>query len=347
MPIRLRRSDCSGPGLCRIKRGRGFSYLDERGNRVTDPETLLRIRELAIPPAWEDVWICSNSRGHLQATGTDAAGRKQYLYHSLWRARRDREKFERALRFARALPQLRRGVSADLELDGFHRERVLACAARLLDRGLFRVGSDEYAEADSGIGLATFRKEHLSFENGTAVFDYPGKRGIRRLQSIEDRESIEVLRALKRRRAGGDELLAYRNGRRWNSIHAEDINDYLKSHMGEEFSAKDFGTWNATMLAAVVLAADGRDATTKTARRRAMNAAVREVSEVLGNTPAVTRRAYIDPRIFDRYQAGATIAPTLRGLKEIDLEEERTRARVERAVLRLLSEKRLPARGGG
>jgi DNA topoisomerase-1 len=345
--MRLRRSDCSGPGLHRVKRGRGFSYLDEHGDRVTDPETLLRIRELVIPPAWENVWICSDPRGHLQATGTDAAGRKQYLYHSQWRVRRDREKFERALRFARSLPRLRRGVSADIERDGFHRERVLACAVRLLDRGLFRVGSDEYAEADSGIGLATIRKEHLSFENGTAQFDYPGKGGIRRFQSIDDPESVGVLRALKRRRDGGDELLAYRNGRRWVPIHADDVNDYLKTQIGEEFTAKDFRTWNATVLAAVVVAADGRDATTKTARRRVMNAAAREVAEVLGNTPAVARRAYIDPRVFDRYQAGATIAPSLRRLREIDLEEETTRTRVERAVVKLLSETKLPADTGG
>ena len=345
--MRLRRSDCSGPGLRRIKRGRGFSYLDEQDDRITEPETLLRIRELAIPPAWEDVWICSDPRGHLQATGTDAAGRKQYLYHSQWRARRDREKFERALRFGRSLPQLRRSVGADLEGDGFHRERVLACAVRLLDRGLFRVGSDEYAEADSGIGLATVRKEHLSFENGTAHFDYPGKGGIRRLQSIQDPEAIEVLHGLKRRRARGGELLAYRNGRRWIPIRADDINDYLKSHIGDEFSAKDFRTWNATVFAAVVLATDGRQATTKTARRRAMNAAVREVAHQLGNTPAVARRAYIDPRVFDHYQAGATIAPALRRLREIDLEREQTRTRVERAVLKLLSEKRLPASADG
>lgn len=344
---RLRRSDCSGPGLRRLRRGHGFSYLDERGDRVTDPEALLRIRELAIPPAWEHVWICSDARGHLQATGTDTAGRKQYLYHELWHIRRDREKFDRALRFARLLPKLRRAVSADLEPEGFHRERVLACAARLLDRGLFRVGSDEYAESDSGIGLATVRKEHVTFHNGAALFDYPGKSGIRRVQSIEDPASVAILRALKRRRAGSDELLAYRSGRRWMPIHADDINEYLKEHMAEEFSAKDFRTWNATVLAAVVLAVDGQDATTKTARRRAMNGAVREVAEVLGNTPAVARRAYIDPRVFDRYHAGATVAPALGGLEEVDLENEQIRGRVERAVRRLLTEKRLPARSGG
>ncbi len=156
--MRLRRSDCSGPGLRRVKRGRGFSYVDEQGGRVTDAETLERIRELTIPPAWSDVWICRDPKGHLQATGTDAAGRKQYLYHPMWRVRRDREKFDRALIFARKLPRLREAVSADLEQEGMGRPRVLACAARLLDRGLFRVGSEEYADTDSGIGLATIRK---------------------------------------------------------------------------------------------------------------------------------------------------------------------------------------------
>ena len=336
--IRLRRSDCSGPGLRRLRRGRGFTYVDERGDRVTDPETLLRIRELAIPPAWRDVWICRDPRGHLQATGTDAAGRKQYLYHAMWRAQRDREKFHRALRFAHSLPRLRREVSAELDHDGLGRERVLACAARLLDRGLFRVGSDEYADEEGGIGLATIRKEHVSFNHDVALFDYPGKGGVRHVQSIADPQSLEVLRALRRRRSGGDELLAYRNGRRWVALRAEDINEYLKDRLGAEFSAKDFRTWNATVLAAVVVAIDGPQATTKTARKRVMNTAAREVAEVLGNTPAVARRAYIDPRVFDRYQAGQTIAPALRAVGELDLEDERPRGRIERAVLRLLEE---------
>ncbi len=179
----------------------------------------------------------------------------------------------------------------------------------------------------------------MSFDDGAALFDYPGKSGVRRVQSIADPDSIVVLRGLKRRRGGDGELLAYRNGRRWMPVHADDINEYLKQHMGADFSAKDFRTWNATVLAAVVVAVDGREASSKTARRRVMNAAVREVAEVLGNTPAVARRAYIDPRVFDRYQAGATIAPALRRLKEIDLEQERTRTRVEKAVLKLLTER--------
>ncbi len=335
--MRLRRSDCSGPGLRRVRRGRGFTYLDQRGDRVSDPDTLARIRELAIPPAWEDVWICSDAQGHLQATGTDAAGRKQYLYHERWRERRDREKFERALRFARTLPRLRQAVSADLKGRDPTRERVLACAVRLLDRGLFRIGSEQYADEDGGYGLATLRREHVAFDNGSILFDYPAKSGVRRVQSVQDADCGALLQALKRRRAG-EELLAYRNGRRWVALRSDDINEYLKERIGAEFSAKDFRTWNATVLAAVALAAntDGDGTKSKTYRKRHINAAVKEVAEVLGNTPAVARRAYIDPRVFDRYQAGVTIAPTLRRVKDPDLADERARGSIERAVLRLL-----------
>ena len=191
--MRLRRSDCSGPGLRRARRGRGFTYLDQHGDRISDPDTLARIRELAIPPAWEDVWICSDAGGHLQATGTDAAGRKQYLYHERWRERRDREKFERALRFARALPRLRDAVSADLKGQEPTRARVLACAVRLLDRGLFRIGSEQYADEDGGYGLATLRREHIAFENGSILFDYPAKSGVRRVQSRHDRDCTVLL----------------------------------------------------------------------------------------------------------------------------------------------------------
>jgi DNA topoisomerase IB len=310
--------------------------VGERDEPLNDPATLARIRELAIPPAWDDVWICSDPRGHLQATGTDAAGRKQYLYHARWRERRDREKFERALRFAKALPRLRRQVDGDLtNEDGVHRDRVLACAARLLDRGLFRVGSEQYADEDGGYGLATIRREHVSFKHGSIVFDYPGKNGLRRVQSVDDPQIADLVRALKRRRSE-EALLAYRNGRRWVTVRSDDINDYIKRTMGEEFSAKDFRTWNATVLAALALASRDEERTSKTARRRHINAAIREVAEMLGNTPAVARRAYIDPRLFDRYLNGATIAPALKRLKNPNLDDEKTRARIERAVFRLL-----------
>ncbi len=335
---RLRRSDCSAPGLRRVRRGRGFSYLDEHGRPVADAEVLERVRGLAIPPAWRDVWICGDPLGHLQATGIDAAGRKQYLYHPRWREHRDREKFRRMERFGAALPKLRRKIGVDLRADGLGHDQVLACAVRLLDVGMFRIGSEEYAADDGGIGLATLHKEHVSLHGGEAVFEYPAKAGVRRAQAIYDPASVAVVKALKRRRGGGSQLLAYRNGRSWYPLRSEEINDYLKHQLGDEFSAKDFRTWNATVMAAVSLAAGGRDAATKTARKRAIDGAVRAVSQLLGNTPAVARRSYIDPRVFDRYQSGWTIAGALRRIDRLDPADDRVRARIEHAVLDLLAE---------
>ncbi len=305
---------------------------------VADEEILARVRNLAIPPAWKDVWICMDPRGHLQATGIDAAGRKQYLYHPLWRERRDREKFEKMTRFAEALPQLRRRVNRDLRGEEVSKTRSLACAVRLLDVGLFRIGGEEYAEEGGGLGLATVRKEHVSFRGESIIFDYPAKGGIQRVHAINDPQCAELIATLKRRRGGAPELLAYRDNGAWAAIRSEDINDYLKRQMGEDFSAKDFRTWNATVLAAVVLAAEGRDAQTKAARKRAVDGAVRTVSELLGNTPAVARRAYIDPRIIDRYQSGWTIGGALEQIGDVDIANRRTRGRLEAAVLDLLAE---------
>jgi DNA topoisomerase-1 len=319
-----------------VRRGRGFAYLNEDGTPVADTDVLERVHALAIPPAWQEVWICVDPLGHLQATGIDAAGRKQYLYHDLWRQRRDREKFERMIRFARALPRLRRRLARELEDSEPTKERVLAGAVRLLDVGLFRIGGEQYADDDSGVGLATLSKQHVSFPNSSVRFDYPAKGGVRRVQAIDDPACVELMHTLARRRGGPAELLAYRNGRRWAGIRSDDISAYLKQQIGDEFSPKDFRTWNASVLAAVGLAANGTDATSKTARKRAISEAVRGVSAVLGNTPAVARRSYIDPRVFDRYQAGWTIAAALRRVGDLDAVDERTRIRIERAVLDLL-----------
>jgi DNA topoisomerase I len=306
---------------------------------VRSPEELERIRALAVPPAWEDVWLCPDQLGHLQATGVDAAGRRQYLYHPRWREHRDREKFERMIRFAELLPRLRRRLAGRLQGDlGPDREVVLASAVRLLDIGMFRVGGEQYAGEDHGIGLATVRKEHVRAHDGAIEFDYPGKGGVRRQQVIEDPVTSRLIGTLKRRRGGPDELLAYRNGRRWHGVRSDDINEYLKEQLGEGFSAKDFRTWNATVMAAVTLAANGQEITTKTARKREINGAVRAVSEVLGNTPAVARRSYIDPRVFDRYLSGWTIAGALERIGELDVADDRVRTRIERAVLDLLAE---------
>jgi len=335
---RLRRSDSSAPGLRRHKRGRGFTYQDDRGARVTDQQTLARIRDLAIPPAWRDVWICTDPLGHLQATGTDAGDRRQYLYHPAWRDHRDRQKFRRTTDFAHALPRLRRRVAEDLSRSELDRTRVLAAAARMLDVGLFRIGGEQYAEQGGGLGLATLHKEHVAVRDGSLVFDYPAKSGVRRLHEVRDPDVVAVVSDLKRRRGGPEELLAYRNGRRWVNVRSDDINDYIKLNLGEDYSAKDFRTWNGTVLAAALVAATPEGTRTKTSRKRAIHAAVREVAEVLGNTPAVARRAYIDPRVFDRYRSGWTIKLPRDGLDLLDGTSGRGRRRLELAVLDLLAD---------
>jgi DNA topoisomerase I len=339
---RLRRSDCSGPGIARRGRGRGFEYLDEQGRRMRDLEVLERIRALAIPPAWRDVWICPDPQGHLQATGIDDAGRKQYLYHPTWRARRDAQKFEAMARFARALPDLRERVSADLNGAAEPtRERVLACALRLLDRGFFRIGSEEYAVDNESFGLATMRREHVTVQaDGEMVFDYPSKSGRRRMQAVVDVDVAEIVTTLKRRRGGRPELLAYKERRRWRGLRSEDINAYLKNATGDDFSAKDFRTWNATVLAAVALGVAGEAAATKTGRRRAITRAIAEVAHYLGNTPAVCRASYIDPRVFDAYRGGLVIRPVLEEAAAVaDGELPIHQRAVEEAVLDLIGER--------
>jgi DNA topoisomerase I len=338
---RLRRVDCSMPGITRRGRGRGFEYLDGGGERIEDGETIERIRELAIPPAWSDVWICPDPRGHIQATGLDARGRKQYLYHQGWRERRDREKFDEMLDFARALPRLRAKVAADLRgTSELTRDRVLAGAVRLLDRGFFRVGGEEYAVENESFGLATMRKQHVKVEGETITFDYPAKSGRRLIRSIVDPEIAEIVGKLKRRRGGGEELLAHRRGREWLDLRSEDINDYVKQAAGGDYSAKDFRTWNATVLAATALAVSGSMASaSQTARKRVKTRAVKEVSRYLGNTPAVARASYIDPRVFDCFDAGVTIGGALAALvDDDDIGAPAVQSPLEEAVLDLLSE---------
>jgi DNA topoisomerase IB len=336
---RLRKVDCSEPGIRRRKRGKGFEYRDDDGNKIGDPEDLQRIAELRLPPAWVDVWICPDANGHLQATGVDAAGRKQYLYHEHWRTRRDQEKFDEMIDFARALPAMRRRVQRDLAKKGMERERVLACAVRLLDRGFFRVGGEDYAVENESYGLATMRKEHVTVErSGAITFDYPAKSGQRRVQSLVDDEVLEVVRQLKRRRGGGDELLAYKQGGRWRDVRSPDINEYVKQVTGGDFSAKDFRTWNATVLAAVAVAVSGQAQLPPTGRKRAITRAVKEVARYLGNTPAVCRASYIDPRVFDRFQGGVTIGgvlPTL--VEEVEADNASLQGAVEEAVIGLIA----------
>jgi len=311
VPPRLRRVDCSAPGIRRRRAGRGFVYLDPSGARITDPAVLERARALVIPPAWTDVWICVDPYGHIQATGVDARGRRQYRYHDVWRQQRDREKFDHMLEFARALPKLRHAARMHLAEEQLSRERVLACAVRLLDLGFFRIGTEGYAEENQTYGLATMHKHHVKLQPPSTVhFDYMAKGSKRRIQSVVDPEVYVVVEALKRRRGGKPELLAWRRGSQWVDVRSADINAYIKEVTGGDFSAKDFRTWNATVLAAVALAVSA-GATSPTARKRAVARAMQEVAHYLGNTPAVCRSSYVDPRVVDRFLAGATIAPAL------------------------------------
>jgi DNA topoisomerase IB len=303
---------------------------------VKDPGEVERIRGLAIPPAWQDVWICLQANGHIQATGYDEAGRKQYLYHQHWREAQDRLKFRRMEEFAEALPAVRDRVERDLRRREVVRERALACAVRLLDLGFFRIGGEEYASDNESFGLATLRKEHLRMNRSEAVFDYPAKGNQQRVQVISDRKVLPTLRALRRRRGGGQELLAYKNDRRWRDVRSEDINEYLKDIAGADYSAKDFRTWNATVLAAVALAMHEPSAS-QTGHKRIAREATERVSAYLGNTPAVCRSAYIDPRVFDRFDSGETIRDAIEDMTgDAEPGEFAERERIEAAVLDLI-----------
>jgi DNA topoisomerase-1 len=330
---RLRRADCAGPGIKRIRRGRGFSFSDCDGTPIEDEETLERIRQLAIPPAWKDVWICPDPFGHIQATGYDEAGRKQYLYHERWQQRQAERKFELVREFALQLPKLRRAVTADLRRPGMPRERALACAVRLLDLGFFRVGSEVYAEENESFGLATVRREHVSLKRSEVVFDFPAKSGQRRIQSIRDAAARRALEAMHRRRSGPADLLAYREGGEWRDVRSDEINEYIHEKIGDEFTAKNFRTWHGTVLAAVELAGE-EPPRTEAAAKRAIKRAVDRVSDALGNTPAVCRASYVDPRVLDRYRDGVTIKPPSSSNGRMSAKK---RLKIEREVIALVS----------
>jgi DNA topoisomerase-1 len=331
---RLRTVSPKDPGWTRRRAGRGFIYLDEVGNRLADAD-VERCRLLVIPPAWNQVWICPVPNGHLQAVGTDDAGRRQYLYHPKWREKRDKSKHDRVLEVAARLPRARRLVAEHLRLDGMPYERALGTAFRLLDLGFFRIGGEAYAESNNSFGLATILKEHVTLENHSVVFDYVAKSGKERYIALGDDLVLAAVRDLKRRRGGGPELLAYRDGSQWRDVSSTDINEYIKDVVGGEVSAKDFRTWHGTVIASVALAAANEKATGPTARKRAVAQAMRQVSDYLGNTPAVARASYVDPRLVDLFNDGATISPKLAAIDD-DLSDGTTHGKIEKAVLELL-----------
>jgi DNA topoisomerase-1 len=305
--VRLRRSDSTRPGYKRVRSGTGFSYRDPQGGSVADAEMRERIERLAIPPAWTDVWIAPYANGHIQATGIDSAGRRQYIYHPTWREQKDRIKFDRALKLAESLPSARRFVTMDLRDTEPSKQRALATAFRMLDTGSLRVGSERYAEANGSHGLTTLLCSHAKVSGNTVRLNFPAKSGQEWESQITDPDLATVVRSLKRR-GGNSRLLAYRDGKRWRTIDASDVNDYVRERTGGEFTAKDFRTLHGTIAAAISLAKHGPEAT-KSGRTRALAQAMRDAAEVLGNTPTIAKTSYVDPRVVDEYIHGRTIDP--------------------------------------
>lgn len=337
---RVRRVDPSSPGWRLRRRGKGFELLDQRGRRIRGAQHRERVRALAIPPAWKDVWVCPDPYGHVQATGIDAAGRRQYRYHEAYTARRARAKFDCTLRFARALPDLRARVESDLEGDDHDETTVLACITRLLDRGFFRVGTETYAAQNRTFGLTTLEKRHVQIaHDDVLVFDYTAKHGRRRVQNVVDPRAAEVVGTLRRRRSGGDRLFACKDAGVWRPVRADAVNEYIRGATGlDDVSAKAFRTWNATVLAAVAVSiAEPALGASERAQNRVMKRAADEVARYLGNTPAVCRSAYIDPRVFDRWTAGDTIAEAVLDLATLpDPGALSTHGAIEQAVMDLL-----------
>ncbi len=331
----------NGPGYGRRRAGKGFAYYDESGALIRD-DRLDRIRGLVIPPAWRDVWICPWPNGHIQATGVDAAGRRQYRYHDEWRARRDAAKHERVLEIARELPDVRDAVRAGLRTRGLNRDRVLACAIRLLDLGAFRIGSEQYEEENGTYGLATLKRAHVSVRGERTFYSYVAKGGIEREVEITDRPTATIVRQLLERPAdAGEDLLAYQtDDGEWRDVTSSEINAYLKEISGAEITAKDFRTWTATVLMAAALA-EAPPTASRTARKKVISAAYKQVSEQLGNTPAVCKASYVDPRVVDKFEHGETVRQhVLEQAEEAgtgEMADRDTQKVLEAAVCQLLS----------
>jgi DNA topoisomerase I len=332
---RLRRSSPDDPGWTRRRAGKGFVYLDQDGSRLSTDDAE-RVKGLMIPPAWEDVWICPWPHGHLQAVGTDEAGRRQYLYHPDWRTQRDAAKHARVLGFGRVLSKAREQVLVDLGTEGMSQDRACAAAVRLLDLGYFRIGNDVYADTNGSFGLTTLQRRHVRRRGATLVFCFVGKSGIEHTVTIDDPATVEALEVMRGRRGPADQgLLAWKERGRWHALGSGHVNDYVRRTTGMEATAKDFRTWHATVIAAASLAATDEPGHTRASRKRAVVAAMKEVAEFLGNSPALARSSYVDPRVVDAYEEGSTIAHAVR--REAASPAERQTI-LERAVLRLLRE---------
>jgi DNA topoisomerase-1 len=304
--VRLRRSNPNAPGITRVRAGRGFAYRGPDGGPIEAADRA-RIEALVIPPAWTDVWITPYATGHIQATGFDAAGRKQYLYHPAWREHVDRVKFDRALELAASLPAARRSVTIDLRREGAQRERVLAGAFRMLDTGGLRVGTERYAQEHGSYGLSSLRGAHARVTGGEVVeLDFPAKSGQEWRSEIRDPDLAALITLLKRRGPRA-RLLAWHDEKGWHPLSPAELNVDVRARTGGAFTSKDFRTLHGTIAAAASLARTG-PRPTEAGQKRAIVEAIRVASEVLGNTPSIARSSYVDPRVLDRYRQGETIS---------------------------------------
>ena len=321
-------------GWRRVGSRRHFRYVDARGRRITKKEQLDRIESLVIPPAWKDVWISPHPGAKLQATGVDAAGRRQYLYHPDYRAKQEQAKYDKLVRFAERLPQVREAMAEHLDGEEFTCEWTSALALRLINLGWFRVGSEQYAKKHRTFGITTLNKNHVTIRGSRVTFKYRGKHKIWVHTALVDSELAEAMRSLVKLE-GGKRLFRYRTGDEVFNLTGRKLNDYVQEHMGEDFSAKDFRTWGGTLLAAVALAERGVPET-ETEAKRAIAAVMRSVGERLGNTPAVARSSYVSPAVVEQYLDGRTIDDfrprhlRVVGARDIGLDQE------ERALLSLL-----------
>jgi DNA topoisomerase-1 len=331
------------PGIYRKRKGNGFIYVDAKGKPVRNEDHLHRARALVIPPAWTDVWICGDEYGHIQATGRDAKGRKQYRYHSKWREVRDGTKYHRMMHFAKTLPRIRRRVRKDLSLPGLPREKVLAAVVRLLETTLIRVGNEEYAKENASFGLTTMQDRHAKFNGSGVKFRFKGKSGVEHDIDLNDKKLAKVVKAC--RDLPGQELFQYLNDNgKVCDIGSQDVNEYLREISGEEFTAKDFRTWAGTVLAAKALQ-EYENFSSQRQAKRFMVSAVEAVAKKLGNTKAVCRKCYIHPEVFNAYLDGSLIQ-TLRAELERELSGPLRGLRPAEAAVLVLLQQRLKRESG-
>jgi DNA topoisomerase-1 len=301
---------------------------------IADEGIVQRINDLVIPPAWKKVWISPHPNGHIQAVGTDVAGRRQYLYHQQWQDERAEEKFDRVLEMSKKLPEWRGRIADDLKASGLKRDRILGLALHLLDRGYFRAGGEQYAEDNDSYGIATLLCEHVTLRSGAVAFDYPAKSGVRRTVDVEDPDVVRAARSLLRRDDRTERFLVCRSASGWVDIHADDVNARFKEVVGDEYSVKDLRTWHGTVLAAAAFV-DADPPVSKTVIKRVESAVMKEVAEELGNTPAVARGSYVDPRVITGYERELTIAAAARRAARISDVDE-AQAVLEKATRTLI-----------